>query len=263
MQTIIAPAFRLNLRLSSGSGKSKHSAHYDGAGMVTTSATTTRTDYQHDDDDGAIAAKLAYTACLAALQTLTTYLRKEVGIQLHVERPEHEKEQNNVLQMLQRAHDYLHQLDPHGTNVTALLLLLGCWQSVYNYTSVSHNISWRQFQRYKHFAGQDGTTTTTGGSSTGLTTTGGEHHHKLQHHHSAHTTTTYNKTNNAATILDQVLQQTIRYAEGCSTCQRQILLLQRKCRDYQQWPQLPPPHQQQPHEQRGQEEEVEVDDDDR
>jgi hypothetical protein len=282
MQTIIAPASRLNLRLSSfsGSGKNKHGAHAGGAEMVTTSSKP-RTDpsrhhpYPHrDDDDGAVAAKLAYTACLAALQTLTTYLSKEVGIQLQL-RPDEE----NVLQMLQRAHDYMHQLDPGHENATSLVLLLGCWQSVYNYTAVSHHISWRQFQRYKHFAAPGGTTghhqyaaeatttttttTTPGKTTTGTTTTtaGGENHHKFQHH-PAHTTTHYNKTNaNATTMLDQVLQQTIRYAEGCSTCQRQILLLQRKCREYHPWPLQHPSHKQPSHQPpHGQEEEdVEVD----
>jgi hypothetical protein len=259
MQTIIAPA-RLKWRLTSGNG----SHHDHGGGMMTTKQLTPDHHHHlHQQHDDGVEAKLAYTACLDALKTLMEYLRREMGIQLHV-RPDEE----DLLVILQRAHDYCYQMDQqHGTT---LLLLLSCWKSVYTYTAVAHGRSWRQFQHSKHFATTTSSTadTTSSANTTSSTTAGGgeknkklhnDHHHPIAvHHHHLHT----NK--NAATRLHQALQQTIRYAEDCSTCQRQVYILQRKCcQDDQIMPQPPPPPQSPAPEEEEEEEGDEDDDVDR
>jgi hypothetical protein len=252
MQTFIAPS-RLKWRLSSGSNGSHHDQHHHGGGMMTTMKVLTPEHHHHPQqqhDDG-VEAKLAYTACLDALKTLMEYLRKEMGIQLHV-RPDEE----DLLVILQRAHDYCYQMDQqHGTT---LLLLLSCWKSVYTYTAVAHGRSWRQFQHSKHFATTSSCSTadTTSSINTASSTpAGGEKKNQKLHDHHLHT----NK--NAATRLHQALQKTIRYAEDCSTCQRQVYLLQRKCcQDDQIMPQPSPPPQP-AEEEEGEEEEEEGDDD--
>jgi hypothetical protein len=271
MQTIIAPS-RLKWRLSSGNGSSHRDHH--GAGMKTTTTTTTMKvltpehphhphphphHCQHHQDDG-VEAKLAYTACLDALKTLMEYLRREMGIQLPV-RPGEE----NLLVILQRAHDYCYQMDQH--HGTTLLLLLSCWKSVSTYTAVAHGQSWRQFQHSKHFATTTSTSTAETSTNTNSNTTsstaaaGGEkkNNQKLHDHHYL--------PNKNGTRLYQALQKTIRYAEDCSTCQRQVYLLQRKllcCQDDDQikiLPQPPPPPLPPPEEEEEEEEENDDDDD--
>jgi hypothetical protein len=168
--------------------------------------------HNHHDDD--CESKLAYTACLDALKTLMEYLRKEMGIQLQL-RPDKE----DLLRILQRAHDYVNKsLESNKTDATATtnngptnattcsILLLSCWKSVYTYTAVSHGRSWRNLQHFKHFMA--------------LQQKQQNQNHQKQFHHD----------DNNAMMIDQALQTMIRYAEDCSTCQRQVFLLQRKCR---------------------------------